>query len=98
MSLKRCCLTSSARFSRHCDALGLSPTQVKGINRALIEAGLITMKDSPNGKRYGRRDRQGRITEAYGFDLSPMAARHADRSLREKRPIANISRTSVAGR
>ena len=60
------------------DALGLSPTQVKGINRALIEAGLITMKDSPNGKRYGRRDRHGRITEAYGFDLSPMAARHAE--------------------
>src|SRR5271166_5739506 len=60
------------------DALGLSPTQVKGINRALIEAGLISMKDSPNGKRYGHRDRQGRITEAYGFDLSPIAARHAE--------------------
>ena len=60
------------------DALGLSPTQVKAINRALIEAGLITMKDSPNGKRYGVRDRQGRITEAYGFDLSPIAARHAE--------------------
>ena len=35
------------------------------------------MKDSPNGKRYGRRDHQGRITEAYGFDLSPIATRHA---------------------
>jgi replication initiation protein RepC len=35
------------------DALGLSGTQVKAINRQLIEAGLITMKDSPNGKRYG---------------------------------------------
>ena len=60
------------------EALGLSPTQVKAINRALIEAGLITMKDSPNGKRYGVRDRAGRITEAYGFDLSPIAARHAE--------------------
>ena len=36
------------------------------------------MKDSPNGKRYGRRDRKGRIIEAYGFDLSPIAARHAE--------------------
>ena len=36
------------------------------------------MKDSPNGKRYGVRDRAGRITEAYGFDLSPIAARHAE--------------------
>ena len=60
------------------DALGLSPTQAKAINRALIEAGLITMKDSPNGKRYGGRDRKGRIVEAYGFDLSPIAARHAE--------------------
>ena len=60
------------------DALGLSPTQVKALNRALIEAGVVTMKDSPNGKRYGVRDRAGRITEAYGFDLSPIAARHAE--------------------
>ena len=51
---------------------------MKAINRALIEAGLITMKDSPNGKRYGVRDRAGRIIEAYGFDLSPIAARHAE--------------------
>jgi replication initiation protein RepC len=60
------------------EALGLSESQVKAINRSLIEAGLISMKDSPNGKRYGRRDRQGHITEAYGFDLSPLAARYAE--------------------
>ena len=60
------------------EALGLSLTQVKAINRMLIEAGLLTMRDSPNGKRYGRRDRQQRIVEAYGFDLSPLAARHTE--------------------
>jgi replication initiation protein RepC len=60
------------------EALGLSPTQVKEINRRLIELGLVAMKDSPNGKRYGRRDPKGRITEAYGFDLSPIAARYAE--------------------
>ena len=59
-------------------ALGLSPTQVKEINRRLIELGLVTMKDSPNGKRYGKRDPKGRIIEAYGFDLSPVAARYAE--------------------
>jgi replication initiation protein RepC len=59
-------------------ALGLSQTQVKRLNRALIEAGLITMKDSPNGKRYGQRDPKGRIIEAYGFDLSPLAMRHPE--------------------
>ncbi len=60
------------------DALGLSSTQVKEINRRFIELGLVTMKDSPNGKRYGMRDPKGRIVEAYGFDLSPLAARHAE--------------------
>ena len=60
------------------EALGLSPTQVKEINRRLIELGLVTMKDSPNGKRYGKRDPKGRIVEAYGFDLSPIAGRHAE--------------------
>ena len=60
------------------EALGLSPTQVKEINRRLIELGLITMKDSPSGKRYGKRDPKGRIIEAYGFDLSPIAARHSE--------------------
>ncbi|MBN8926678.1 MAG: replication protein C [Rhodospirillales bacterium] len=61
------------------EAFGLSPTRVKALNRALIEAGLITMRDSPNGKRYGRRDPKTKlITEAYGFDLSPLAARHAE--------------------
>jgi replication initiation protein RepC len=60
------------------EALGLGPTQVKTLNRYLTEAGLITMKDSPNGKRYGRRNPKGRILEAYGFDLSPLAARQAE--------------------
>ena len=60
------------------DALGLSKSQVQALNRGLINAGLISMKDSPNGKRYGVRNRQGRIVEAYGFDLSPLAIRHAE--------------------
>src|SRR5271166_5409719 len=60
------------------ESLGFSETQAKRLNRCLIEAGLVTMKDSPNGKRYGKRDPKGRIVEAYGFDLSPIAARHAE--------------------
>jgi replication initiation protein RepC len=60
------------------EALGLSETQTKRLNRCLIEVGLVTMKDSPNGKRYGKRDPKGRIVEAYGFDLSPLAARHGE--------------------
>jgi replication initiation protein RepC len=66
----------SARMQQ--EELGLSETQVKRLNRSLTELGLVTMKDSPNGKRYGRRDPKGRIVEAYGFDLSPIAARYAE--------------------
>ncbi|HEX2917498.1 MAG TPA: plasmid replication protein RepC [Edaphobacter sp.] len=58
--------------------LGLGPSQVKNLNRYLVELGLVVMKDSPNGKRYGRRDPKGRIIEAYGFDLSPLASRYAE--------------------
>jgi replication initiation protein RepC len=62
-------------------ALGLERSQVKQIIRHLIELGLVTMKDSPNGKRYGNRhpnNETGRITEAYGFDLSLFAVRYAE--------------------
>ena len=63
----------SARMQQ--EELQLSSTRTKALNRLLIELGLIAAKDSPNGKRYGRRDRDGRIVEAYGFDLSPLAQR-----------------------
>ena len=66
----------SARMQQ--ESLGLSPTQAKWINRQLVELGLVSMKDSPNGKRYGKRDPKGRIVEAYGFDLSPLAARYVE--------------------
>jgi replication initiation protein RepC len=40
-----------------------------------VDAGLIVRRDSPNGKRYARKGRRGEITLAFGFDLSPLAAR-----------------------
>ncbi len=57
------------------DNTGYSQSGVKRYLRRLSEAGLIAYKDSSNGKRWGRRDESGRIREAYGFDLSPLAAR-----------------------
>jgi replication initiation protein RepC len=90
------------------EALGLAASRVKVINRGLIDAGLITMKDSPNGKRYGQRDHQGRIVEAYGFDLSPLASRHAEfvqlaaeakeerKLIRDLRRRATIARRAIA--
>jgi len=54
---------------------GFSLSALKRHARRLAEAGIIAFKDSPNGKRWGRRDADGVIVEAYGFDLSPMSAR-----------------------
>src|SRR4051794_27211741 len=86
------------------EALSLSPTQVKAINRRLIELGLISMKDSPNGKRYGHRDSKGRITEAYGFDLSPIATRYeefrrlAQEWKEERRAMGRLRRRATIAR
>ena len=54
---------------------GFSLTTLRVHVRRLCEAGIIWIKDSPNGKRYGARDQDGYIVEAYGFDLAPLAAR-----------------------
>ena len=43
----------------------------------LAEAGIFVMRDDPQGRRYRYRDEKtGRITKAFGFDLSPLALRH----------------------
>jgi len=41
----------------------------------LVALGIIIRRDSANGKRYARKGEGGEITEAFGFDLSPIVAR-----------------------
>jgi replication initiation protein RepC len=57
------------------EALTMSISGVKRLNRQLIDLGLVLAKDSPTGARWGRRSHNGQIIEAYGFDLSPMGHR-----------------------
>lgn len=52
---------------------GMADATLRRHIAALVEAGLILRRDSPNGKRYCRRDRHGEIESAFGFDLSPLA-------------------------
>lgn len=86
------------------EELGISESQAKRLNRCLIEFGLITIKDSPNGKRYGRRDDRGRIVEAYGFDLSPLAARYqefvqlAEEGRAERKAMGQLRRRATIAR
>ncbi|WP_033057008.1 plasmid replication protein RepC [Sinorhizobium arboris] len=54
---------------------GMAGTTLRRHLACLVESGLILRRDSPNGKRYARRGRNGSVGEAFGFDLSPLVAR-----------------------
>lgn len=59
-------------------AHGITGTTLRRQLAALVDAGLIQRRDSPNGKRYAHRSREGEIEQAYGFDLAPLVARAAE--------------------
>lgn len=62
-------------------AHGIAGTTLRRHLAALVDAGLIIRRDSPNGKRYARKDRAGEIETAFGFDLSPLHARAGELSM-----------------
>ena len=59
-------------------AHGIAGTTLRRHLAALVEAGLIHRRDSPNGKRYADRDGSGDIEAAFGFDLGPLLHRAAE--------------------
>ncbi|PVE22541.1 replication initiation protein RepC [Microvirga sp. KLBC 81] len=59
-------------------ANGMSPSTLRRHLAALVQAGLVIRRDSPNGKRYARKGEGGSIEQAFGFDLSPLVARAAE--------------------
>ena len=64
---------SNAQLSTR--ANGIAGTTLRENLGLLVERGLILRKDSPNGKRYARKDGEGGIHEAYGFSLAPLLVR-----------------------
>ncbi|MCA0422186.1 MAG: replication initiation protein RepC, partial [Proteobacteria bacterium] len=54
-------------------AHGMAEKTMRRHLAALVEAGLIIRRDSPNGKRYARRGEEA--DTAFGFDLGPLVAR-----------------------
>ena len=56
-------------------AHGMAPATLRRHLAVLVDAGLIVRRDSPNGKRYARKDGAGELEIAFGFDLSPLVAR-----------------------
>ena len=56
-------------------AHGVAPATLRRHLAILVEAGIVIRRDSPNGKRYARRGEGGEISEAFGFDLTPLVMR-----------------------
>jgi replication initiation protein RepC len=56
-------------------AHGMPASTLRRHLAVLVDAGLIVRRDSPNGKRYARKNRAGAIELAFGFDLSPLVVR-----------------------
>ncbi|PRA81794.1 replication initiation protein RepC [Ochrobactrum sp. MYb29] len=59
-------------------ANGISGATLRRALATLVEAGLIERNDSPNGKRYAHRDREGQLEAAFGFSLAPLIVRADD--------------------
>lgn len=57
---------------------GVARSTIKRRIRGLVDGGLILVKESPSGRRDGRRDKSGKIVWAYGFDLTPLALRYRE--------------------
>ena len=57
---------------------GLSERAIRYGIANLVKLGLITMKDSANGKRFPIRNAHGHVIDAYGFDLTPLYARRGE--------------------
>lgn len=58
--------------------LGISISTMKHHLNGLVEAGLVAYSDGPTYQRRGRRDETGKIVDASGIDLSPIAVRFAE--------------------
>ena len=63
-----------------CVRLGVGEGRLKELISLAFELELIAMRDAGSGRRQGEREEgeDGRILWAYGFDLSPLAARYAE--------------------
>ncbi|MDO5640872.1 MAG: plasmid replication protein RepC [Paracoccus sp. (in: a-proteobacteria)] len=67
---------------------GMAESTLRRHIAALVQAGLIARRDSPNGKRYATRDMGGALDRVFGFDLRPLLVRSAE--------IAELARAARA--
>ncbi|MCB1405219.1 MAG: replication initiation protein RepC [Rhodobacteraceae bacterium] len=59
-----------------CDrAHGMAESTLRRHLAALVRAGVLARRDSPNGKRYAARGQGGQVQAVFGFDLRPLLVR-----------------------
>ena len=87
---------------------GMADATLRRHIAALVAAGLVLRRDSPNGKRYCRRGEGGMVSDAFGFDLAPLALQAGtifaaaeaveaeERSIRLKREEISLHRRDVS--
>ncbi|KFB08205.1 plasmid replication protein RepC [Nitratireductor basaltis] len=56
-------------------ARGMAPATLRRHLASLVSAGLVMRRDSANGKRYARRNEDGEVEQAFGFDISQLVLR-----------------------
>ena len=54
---------------------GMAESTLRRHLAALVRAGLVIRRDSPNGKRYATRGQGGQLDRVFGFDLRPLLVR-----------------------
>lgn len=84
---------SNAQLSAR--ANGIAGTTLRENLAHLVEAGLIHRNDSPNGKRYARKGRDGTIETAFGFNLAPLLARSEELAVMAQRVADENRRLKV---
>jgi len=82
-------------------AHGMAPATLRRHLADLVECGLILRKDSPNGKRYARKDRSGEIEQAFGLSLAPLLARaeeieYCANQVRAERQLLRVTRERIS--
>ncbi|TCL88894.1 replication initiation protein RepC [Rhizobium sp. PP-WC-2G-219] len=76
-------------------ANGIAGTTLRENLAVLVDAGLINRNDSPNGKRYVRRGKDGAVETAYGFSLAPLLARSEELALMGQEVAEDARRLKV---
>ena len=77
-------------------AHGMAPSTLRRHLAVLVDCGIVIRRDSPNGKRYSRKGRDGEEGQAFGFDLTPFVARasefemHAKAVRDERRAVSRL--------